>query len=446
MGILGSAFGRGLASAGDAVASIAGKYIDQGLQMERDQFLSDLQTEGFKKQQTFMVSPEITAGKAAQTKAVTMAEGEGRTAAEKSALSDPGLAALRSGDTKRQAVAQGEGVRAATMAGIQDEGFQKAVEAQRLRDANVNVQIQNLTVEGTAESLAKADALKARLKQASDIDLAVSLAGNPAAQKALWAAAMTNPQVAAAYAAHMAAAGASNASAAEHRVRTEQLSGDMAQINTMRQLARSYSDMDPNDPAQAANRQRTEQRMTDIGFSGKNLKGFLELADKAIERTSSALKILADPGADEAAKAAASRALDQGMQIADQAAKAGGLTLKEKVRQPTPQDIKDALKRPELRGQFEQWFGKERADKELGPASKKDDKASDRKSSGIVTNGFGPSETQRDIKKMGNAFFFNGRSYETKDAALSAEFDLRRRQRVTDDLLSESSLPISSAN
>lgn len=133
---------------------------------------------------------------------------------------------------------------------------------------------------------------------------------------------LADPEVKAHLAQMAAAAGAS---AAQTRMLGEQLKqlqavGSVAE--QVRGLQQKLSSAKTEDE-----RSTIQQQITDLGFNGKDTKGFLTIAERAMNNGDAALKVLNDPTASPEAKASALTQLNRANEFADKAAAQAGLKL-----------------------------------------------------------------------------------------------------------------------
>lgn len=140
--------------------------------------------------------------------------------------------------------------------------------------------------------------------------------------KAQWDTMMADPRVKAAYTAAMASAGAS---AAEQKLRAEQY----AQLVKVGSFANQVRDLQTqlsgtNDPT---TREALQQKITDLGFQGKDPAKFLSVAEKAQDNAAAALKVLADPLATDEAKAGARASLSRAVELSTKAAGLAGIKM-----------------------------------------------------------------------------------------------------------------------
>ncbi len=203
----------------------------------------------------------------------------------------------------------------------------------------------------------------ARASAATADDIAKTQAGDKDYLKSVSVLKLADPEVRARIAASSASANASSQQVRESAERLKQLQavGDVATKvrGIQSQLAQT------NDPA---TRQAMEQQITDLGFSGKDIKSFLSTAEKAMSNVDAAMKLLLDPTADEATKALAKKQLDRANSFAEQAAALAGIKSKPEAAPAIPQGAIDELKKsPKLKADFESKF-KVSADQYLGSA------------------------------------------------------------------------------
>lgn len=152
--------------------------------------------------------------------------------------------------------------------------------------------------------------------------LAKKNAADPTYLKSISVLKLADPEVRAHIAQMGAAAGASAASAKESAERLRQLGevGTMAtQVRGLQtKLAGAKTDEE---------RSAIQQQITDLGFSGKDTKGFLSIAERAITNGDAALKVLNNPDADPAAKDAARTQLERANEFAEKAAAQAGIKI-----------------------------------------------------------------------------------------------------------------------
>src|SRR5574337_1298406 len=147
----------------------------------------------------------------------------------------------------------------------------------------------------TDEDVRKAAALAVESRKQD-----IAAANDPEWMKAFKARLMADPRVSAEVAAHLAAAGASNA---HTRLANEQLNETKAAFavaTDIRNLQTSLAQT--TDPAK---REEIQQQITDRGFSGKDVTKYLALADKAMDDAKDAIKLMTDPSTPEDVKAKA---------------------------------------------------------------------------------------------------------------------------------------------
>lgn len=153
-------------------------------------------------------------------------------------------------------------------------------------------------------------------------DITKRRAGDKAYLSSVAAIKLADPEVKAHLAQMAAAAGAS---AAQTRMLGEQLKqlqavGSVAE--QVRGLQQKLSSAKTEDE-----RSTIQQQITDLGFNGKDTKGFLTIAERAMNNGDAALKVLNDPTASPEAKASALTQLNRANEFADKAAAQAGLKL-----------------------------------------------------------------------------------------------------------------------
>lgn len=165
----------------------------------------------------------------------------------------------------------------------------------------------------------------AKLEDAATLRQASIDAGKDTAfLKAQWDTMMADPRVKAAYTAAMASAGAS---AAEQKLRAEQY----AQLVAVGKFANQVRDLQTqlagtNDPT---TREAVQQKITDLGFQGKDPSKFLSVAERAQDNAAAALKVLADPLATDEAKSGARASLSRAVELSTNAAGMAGIKMSE---------------------------------------------------------------------------------------------------------------------
>ena len=170
----------------------------------------------------------------------------------------------------------------------------------------------------------------ARYKVAADAkaaaDSAASIlkiqAADPELVQAIGVMELAKPQVRAQIAASNAASGASAQSVRESVERLRQL-GEVGVVATQVRGLQSKLAGAKTEEERAG----FQQQITDLGFSGKDIKGFMAIAEKAITNGDAAMKILLDPTADQATKDLAKTQLQRANEFAEQAAKQAGIKL-----------------------------------------------------------------------------------------------------------------------
>ena len=133
---------------------------------------------------------------------------------------------------------------------------------------------------------------------------------------------LADPEVRARIAASTASANASAQQVKESAERLKQLQAVGELTTKVRGLQDTLAKT--TDPAQ---RQAVEQQITDLGFSGKDVKSFLSTAERAMTNGDTAMKVLLDPTADETTKAAARAQLERANEFASKAAGLAGIKL-----------------------------------------------------------------------------------------------------------------------
>jgi hypothetical protein len=193
---------------------------------------------------------------------------------------------------KGDAIAAGEAQRAVKVAEVGDKDFQAAK---------------------TAEATQTADRERDLVKRAAEDKDYMS---------ANWRMLMNDPRVKGAYTASMASAGASAAQARMVGEQYKQLVEVGARASQLRQLQNDLANA-PDD----ATRESVQQKISALGFQGKDPAKFLKLASDAQDNVRDALKILSDPAATDEAKAAARTSMAKAQELSSKAAAAGGLKL-----------------------------------------------------------------------------------------------------------------------
>lgn len=187
-----------------------------------------------------------------------------------------------------------------------------------IADARLAVKQRELTMQTDAE-IGKAKALAT-----ADEEVAKRRAGDKSYLASVRTLKLADPEVQARIQSSLASAGAS---AAQARTAAEQLK-QLQQVGSMadqvrglqKQLAAAKS---PEE------RETIQRQITDLGFSGKDTKGFMSIAERAMSNADAALKVLNDPAAADDAKRAAMTQLQRANQFADQAAAQAGIKIAE---------------------------------------------------------------------------------------------------------------------
>lgn len=278
------------------------------------------------------------------------------------------------------------------------------VERERLGDTALN------------EAARKKAADDAAAKAESEAGILKSQAGDKKLVEAIGVMELAKPQVRAQIAASMASAGASAQSVKESAERLKQLQ----QVGEVATKVRGLQDTltKTSDPAQ---RQAVEQQITDLGFSGKDVKSFLSTAERAMTNGDTAMKILMDQMADEATKATARAQLDRANQFADQAAGLAGIKTKGQER-PTEQQA-----HAEAEGAIKQGASREAVNAKLAKLGYQP-LGSTAKPAGMIPNGARAADdfNDRNIKRVeagyGTSYYrYAGKNYQSKQAAEAAK-------------------------
>ena len=173
-----------------------------------------------------------------------------------------------------------------------------------------------------AEVTNKADVDKAGMLATLNDDITKRRAGDKAYLSSVAAIKLADPEVRAHLNQMAAAAGAS---AAQTRMLGEQLK----QLQQVGAVAEQVRGLQSKLAGAKTDDERTtiQQQITDLGFSGKDTKGFMAIAEKAMNNGDAALKVLNDPTASPEAKQAAMGQLSRANEFADKAAAQAGLKL-----------------------------------------------------------------------------------------------------------------------
>lgn len=169
-------------------------------------------------------------------------------------------------------------------------------------------------------------------------------AGDKAYVKSIETLKLADPTVRANVAQSLAAAGAS---AAQAKLAAEQLK-NVADVNAMAAQVRGLQSKlaaAKTDEEKAA----LQDQITALGFTGKDTKGFLSIAEKAIDNGNAALKVLSSADATPEAREAATLQLQRANEFATKASQLAGV----KVSSATEAPYKDGT---ELRGKDGQVY------------------------------------------------------------------------------------------
>lgn len=223
------------------------------------------------------------------------------------------------------------------------------VERERLGDTALNEAARK---KATDDAKAAADASAGILK---------SQAADPAYLKSINVLKLADPEVRARIAALSASASASAQQVKESAERLKQLQA----VGEVATKVRGIQDLlaKAADPAQ---RQALEQQITDLGFSGKDVKSFLATAERAMTNGDTAMKVLLDPMADAATKDAARAQLERANEFAAKAAGLAGIKLADpKAAEPPATAVDHLRKNPNLKAEFDAKYGKGAASRAL---------------------------------------------------------------------------------
>ena len=163
----------------------------------------------------------------------------------------------------------------------------------------------------------------AKAASETERDLIKAKAGDKDYIKSFTALKLADPEVRAHIAQMNAAAGASAASVRESAERLKQLGQVGVAAQSVRELQAELAKT--SDPEA---RKAVEQKITDMGFNGKDIKSFLSTAEKAMTNGDAAMKLLLDPTADDATKDLARKQLARANDFAEQAAGMAGIKAK----------------------------------------------------------------------------------------------------------------------
>ena len=164
------------------------------------------------------------------------------------------------------------------------------------------------------------------------MDVAKDQAADPAYLKSISVLKLADPEVRARIAASAASANASAQQVKESAERLKQLQAVGEVATKVRGLQATLAKT--TDPAQ---RQAVEQQITDLGFSGKDVKSFLSTAERAMTNGDTAMRVLLSDMADPAAKEAARVQLERANEFAAKAAGLAGIKLDSAAKPPESQ-------------------------------------------------------------------------------------------------------------
>lgn len=274
MGILGSAFGRALAGAGEAGAKISNKYIDEDLAKQRAQAFADIQrtNAGLIRQDdlNFRTDPGNLDKSNTAARTTALAAGDTATEVETRRLSNPGL--MEAGRVKLDTEARD--ARGRKTEELTDTVFNAAEKAKK--DADTAAEI-------TRKSTPEAIAAERAIARARHVDSVGAIA----------------------------------------QAATEQFKlGAMKTVQTLREQLSTAEKT--GDRAGADSLQSQIDALTDKG--GKSAQ-FATVAEKAAGAMTPAMKILADPMAPEDAKEEARTTVRQQRAILETFAKRAGVDL-----------------------------------------------------------------------------------------------------------------------
>ena len=186
--------------------------------------------------------------------------------------------------------------RASDFTADNDQGnvaMRAATQDTMLRSAGKTAQAVDLerlaNTELTAAGQAKT-ASDAKASNKSMVDLTTENAGNKAFQQAKWTDLMSDPRIKGAYISHIASAGASGEQAklaGEHLKQLKAVGDRAIEIRGLQEQIKNAPDESTKEVAR--------QKITDVGFVGKDPTRFLSLAEKAQDNARDAVKMLLDP-------------------------------------------------------------------------------------------------------------------------------------------------------
>ena len=279
----------------------------------------------------------------------------------------------------------------------------RAVQAETAGDEMLNTALRK-KAEGDAQT-----ATEITKKQAAD----------PAYRNAINVLKLADPEVRARVAQANAAAGASAQQVKESAERLKQLQA----VGEVATKVRGIQD-ELSKTGDADRRQLLEQQITDLGFSGKDVKSFLSTAERAMTNGDTAMKVLLDPTASEETKATARKQLEAANQFAVKAAGLAGIKLDPTAAATDiPAAAIDYLKKnPTLKAEFDAKFGKGSADKVLAGGGGKPGGMAP----GAARAATADDSNDRTIRRVGTGYGtgyyrYAGQNYPTQQAAEAAK-------------------------
>ena len=250
-------------------------------------------------------------------------------------------------------------------------------------------------------------------------EVAKKQAADPAYLKSINVLKLADPEVRARVAQANAAAGASAQQVKESAERLKQLQA----VGEVATKVRGIQD-ELSKTGDADRRQLLEQQITDLGFSGKDVKSFLSTAERAMTNGDTAMKVLLDPTASEETKATARKQLEAANQFAVKAAGLAGIKLDPTAAATDiPAAAIDYLKKnPTLKAEFDAKFGKGSADKVLAGGGGKPGGMAP----GAARAATADDSNDRTIRRVGTGYgtgFYRyaGQNYPTQQAAEAAK-------------------------
>ena len=250
-------------------------------------------------------------------------------------------------------------------------------------------------------------------------EVAKKQAADPAYLKSINVLKLADPEVRARVAQANAAAGASAQQVKESAERLKQLQA----VGEVATKVRGIQD-ELSKTGDADRRQLLEQQITDLGFSGKDVKSFLSTAERAMTNGDTAMKVLLDPTASEETKATARKQLEAANQFAVKAAGLAGIKLDPTAAATDiPAAAIDYLKKnPTLKAEFDAKFGKGSADKVLAGGGGKPGGMAP----GAARAATADDSNDRTIRRVGTGYGtgyyrYAGQNYPTQQAAEAAK-------------------------